>query len=44
VQKYVKRIAVKMHEIFEKLNLIHRDVVFFRLSLVTPLVWTSLCL
>jgi hypothetical protein len=44
VRKHVMRVANKMHNVFEKLNGIHRDPVVSRLSLDICLSWRSLCL
>jgi hypothetical protein len=43
VQRHVTRVAIRMHNTFEKRNRIHRDAMNSMLSLDTSLVWRPLC-
>jgi hypothetical protein len=44
VQRFVTRIAMEMHNGFEKQDNIHRDAMNSGLSLDTSRVWKILCL
>jgi len=44
IQEHAARVAIKMHNRFEKQDSIHWDAMFLQLSLDAALVWKPSCL